>query len=65
MHIDGGEILMNIYVGSFGQVYISDETLRETHNLDRRRSDVRTFERDVNTILETEWENDWGFDLVL
>ena len=64
---------MNIYVGSFGQAYISDETLRETHNLDRRRSDVRTFIRDIETILQTELEmsdywyidTEQDFDLVL
>ena len=64
---------MNIYVGSFGQVYISDETLRETHNLDRRRSNVRTFIADIEAIIQTEFEMydywyidvDQDFDLVL
>ena len=64
---------MNIYVGSFGQVPISDETLAETNNLDRRSSDVRTFIRDIETILQLEWEMSdyWylgtkqDFDLVL
>ena len=47
---------MNIYVSSWGQVPVSNETLAETHEFDRRRSDVRQFEKDLHIILATECE---------
>ena len=59
-HWCGGSLMagefMNIYVSSWGQVPVSDETLAETNKFDRRRSDVRRFEKDLHIIFATECE---------
>ena len=47
---------MMLCKSDFGYFLISDETIAETHNLDKRRSDVKQFGKDIQVILATEYK---------